>query len=94
MDFDFLTGLAEIGSSGGRWKSFTAILFGVLGAGLGGYIGFHSIGVAGAAGGVFAGGLIGWFLAALLTGLLMIVVLTVVFGLLYGGWIWLTGGAA
>ena len=48
VDFDFLTGLAEIGSRGGRWKSFTAILFAVLGAALGGYLGFEAEGLRGA----------------------------------------------
>ena len=93
MDFDFLTGLAEIGSSRGRWKSLPAVLFGVLGALLGGYLGFTSEGLTAGATGAFVGGVFGWFLVSILTGALLILALTLVFGLAVGAWIWLTGGA-
>ena len=94
MDFDFLTGLAEIGSRGGRWKSFTAILFAVLGAAVGVYLGYEAEGLRGALGGVFAGGVLGWFLVAILSGVFLVLVLMLVFGLAAAGWYWLTGGAS
>lgn len=93
MDLDFLTGLAEIGSRGGRWKSFSAILFAVLGAGVGGYLGYDAEGLRGALGGGFAGGVLGWFLVAILSGVFLILALMLVIGLAAGFWIWLTGGA-
>ena len=72
MDFDFLGDLAQAGSSGGRWKSLFAVLFGLFGAGLGGYVGFLTNGVVGAIGGACVGGFLGWFLAMVLTGMFLI----------------------
>jgi len=66
----------------------------VLGAAVGGYLGYEVEGLRGALGGVFAGGVLGWFLVAILSGVFLILVLMLVFGLVAAGWYWLTGGAS
>ena len=70
------------------------MLFGLFGAGLGGYVGFLTNGVVGAIGGACVGGFLGWFLAMVLTGMFLILGGVLVIALVLAGWFWLTGGTA
>jgi hypothetical protein len=93
MDFgDFFTTTAEIGTSGsGR---FRLVYFGaaiLLGAGLGGYAGYSEFLFSNLWVGIGTGGLLGWFFAALLRGLLAFIVIAVIFIAVMLGWQYLTG---
>lgn len=93
FDFsDFLGGMLEVGSSGRRWRSWWAIGGLILGAGVGGWIGYESSGVPGALGGLATGGFLGWILSLLLNGFLRFIVLFLILFAVVMGFQWMTGG--
>lgn len=89
---DILAGLAEIGGSRGSWRSRRAILDLVRGASAGGSLGYAGYGGPGILTGGALGGALGWFLFLVLSGVLLVAVLTLALLAVYGGWLWLAGG--
>lgn len=89
---DLFGGLAEVGGRGRGWKGWFALSCLVLGAALGGWIGWTWDGAAMAIGGVFLGGFVGWLLGLVLRGLGIILLIALPIAAIVLGWTWLTGG--
>ena len=92
--FDFLEGAADIGSSGRGWYSWPAIGGAIVGAGVGGYLGFQTGGAVEALGAAGSGTLIGWLVGVVLRGVAFFLVIFLLLVAVTLGWEWLTGGVA
>lgn len=91
---DILSDLAEMGGSGKRWRGWWAILGLLVGAGLGGWLAY-TLGEGGfvaVASGIGSGALIGWFVALLLRGFAIFLLIFAAILAVTFGWEWLTGG--
>ena len=90
---DFIGDMLDTGASGKRGAfSRVALVGGVLGAGVGAYVGHQGAGIAQAVGYAAIGAFVGWLLGLLLRGF-------AIFGALFAvalagvlGWQWITGG--
>lgn len=90
---DFFADMTMFGADGKRgFKSRTALVCLVLGAGIGAYLGYTLSGVAYGIGGAALGAFCGWLFGFMLRGLFVFALLFLV-ALAGGlGWQWLTGG--
>lgn len=88
---EFFGDLMDVGSQKGGWKSWWAIFCLVLGAGVGGWVGYASTGVLWAFGGAAIGGFLGWVLGVMLKGVFRIAAFVIVFTVIIVGFQWMTG---
>lgn len=90
---DFFSDMTMIGADGKRGIFSRVALVGlVLGAGVGGYLGYLTGGVVQAMGGVALGAFLGWVLGLALRGFAVFLVIFAVILAATLGWKWVTGG--
>ena len=88
---DFFTDITALGGERRGWRSALVVVFILLGAGGGAWLGYGVHGFPIALGWGAVGAFVGWFLGMFIRGLIMIGLITFIALVGLWGWMWLTG---